>query len=115
MKYNSFFIPKASSQKNQIVELNDEDFGNFLETNREKVYKDIKIVVNKEFIIESNLISLSLANNFFKNLLSGKYQVSSEISISLPCGNIVLFEILLNFLLEGLLVVPEEMESGSWI
>lgn len=95
--------------------MNDDDFGDFLEYNRDKIVKDVKIIINKEFIIESSRVRLSIASIFFRNLLSSKFKETKEVEIYLPCGNIVLFEILLNYLLLGHLIVPYGMSHQSWI
>ena len=113
-KYESFYVAKYY-QKTSHIELNDDDFGDFLENNREKIIKDIKIVVNKEFVVESSKIRLSVASNYFKYLLSGRFSEANEVEISLPSGNIVLFEILLNYLLLDHLIVPYGMSYQSWI
>ena len=59
---------------------------------------------------------LRFKSKFFDNILSRKFKRSEEsvLNISIP-SNIVLFEILVNFMMYNYLVVPESMTCQSWI
>lgn len=97
------------------MELGDEDFADFLESNRSRTIKDTRIVVNGDFMIESSRVRLSMAAPYFRFLFSGKWREINAIEISLPIENIVLFEILVNYLLLDLLIVPSSMNHQNWI
>ena len=113
-KYESCYFSRYC-QKQTHVELSDEDFADFLESNRERTVKDTKIVVNRDFMVESSRIRLSMASPYFRFLLSGKWREVNQVEINLPVENIVLFEVLVNYLLLDLLVVPSSMSHRNWI
>lgn len=55
------------------------------------------------------------ARNFSETTFSSESKQNRSVNIWIPNGNVVLLEILLNFLLIGLLVVPEHMSYQSWL
>ena len=119
----------------------DGQFSDFLEKSREEVRKDVNLIVNRTYVIPSNKVCLALGSRFFRNLFSAKFRKYSplsdeleEVHITLPesslttlsrsksstnlkasnAPNIVLFEILLNYILVDKVVVPTHMSSYSW-
>lgn len=82
------------------------------------------IVINNEYVLPSNSLILSSGSKYFKNLFAGNFSDDSSsgksrenrtVKIWIPNGNVVLLEILLNFILVGMLVVPEHMSYQSWL
>lgn len=98
-----------------VIEMSDECFGEFLERNREFTYKDSTVIVNGLYYLKTNRAQLSCSCKYFANLLSGNYNEKNEIRIFLENKNIVILEILLNYLLLDHVVVPENMSYHNWM
>lgn len=67
------------SQIPVTIALADDQFSEFLEHNREKVRKDINLIINKTYIIPSNKAALSVGSEYFRNLTSIKYKQYSPL------------------------------------
>lgn len=79
----------------------------------------MEFVINQEYVLKSNSAVIIAGCKYFKNIFSSKYKESQQnsnkvIQLELPNRNVVLMEILLNFLLTGLIIVPENMSLQSW-
>lgn len=89
-----------------------------IQKNRECIKRNVTFVINNSFVLESNRNILSLNNKFFRSILNNYKENSKNqefINLSIPSNNIVLFEILLNSILFGILTVPTDMSYESWI
>lgn len=59
---------------------------------------------------------LSSSSQYFKFLFSGSYAPNQTISLPLPKNySVVVVNILLNFAMMGVTVVPEELTTESWM
>lgn len=102
---------------NFIVMISDDHYGEFLEKNRESTYKDCTIVFNHNYKLEACSAILRYKSSFFDNMMSKKFKSKNNeklYEVNTP-GNIVLLEILINFLMHNFLIVPESMTWKSWI
>ena len=101
---------------NFIATISDDHYSEFLEKNRENIYKDTTMIVNNFYKLDVCSPILRLKSKFFDNILCKKYKRSEEsvVDLAIP-SNIVLFEILVNFMMYNYLIVPESMTCQSWI
>ena len=65
---------KMKPFNNAIIQVSDDVYGEFLEKNRENVYKDCTVIVNGKFKIESCSIMLRAKSKFFDFLMSSKFK-----------------------------------------
>jgi hypothetical protein len=80
--------------------LNDDQFSNFLDQNREYTYKDAAIIINDVYLLKTNSMLLAVSSPYFKNAFSGRYlDGHKEIKLTLNSNNLVIFEIAINYLL----------------
>ncbi len=93
-------LSKKKNLMPTVIHLNDEQFGTFLDQNRNHTHKDSTLVVNEAYC---------------RNLFSGKFKGKASAHVKLPSANLVVFEMVTNYLLLDKLVVPLEMGVGSWI
>lgn len=96
--------------------ISDDHYEEFLERSRENAMKDCTLIVNNCYRLEANSAVLRFKSKFFNNLMSHKFRKEPDniYELNIP-GNIVLLEILINFLTYNYLVVPESMTWLSWI
>ena len=101
---------------NFIASVSDEHYGDFLEKNRESIHKDTTVIINNFYKLDICSPILRSKSNFFNNILSSKFKRTSNYTLHLDIpSNVVLFEILVNFMMYNYLVVPESMSWPSWI
>ena len=98
-----------------VVNLSDEQFSSFLDLNRGNTHIDCTLVINEEYCLPTNKALLTASSQYFRSVLSGKFQGGSSVHIKLPTANLVIFEMVVNYLLLDKLVVPVEMGVGSWV
>jgi hypothetical protein len=115
-----FLFPKKAMTSKlsipNITELSDALFSDFLEKTRQLTHPDLTLIINKTYILRSNSILLQCHSKFFRYLLAYESCLPSIriMHLSIPNGNIVGFEIVLNYLLIGMLVVPADMPLQAW-
>ena len=101
-----------------IMYLSDDKFWQFIQKNREALKKNVSLVINNQFILESNTHLLSMNSRFFRAIFSNFSKTANKqqelVKLTLPSNNIVLFEILVNFLIYGFVTVPQDMSFESW-
>ena len=56
-----------------IIQLGDDDFGEFLDHNRAHTFKDITLIINDNYCMQANRALLIMTSQYFKNLLSGNF------------------------------------------
>ena len=56
-----------------------------------------------------------MGSQYFRSLLANKFKGSNTVQVKLPSANLVVFEMITNYLLLDKLVVPIEMGVGSWM
>ena len=110
-----YTLSKKKKQLSPVIELPDEAFGEFLQRNRELTYKDSTIIVNGLYYLKTNRAQLSCSCKYFASMFSGKYKEKKEAKISLEHNNIVILQVLLNYLLLDHVVVPENMSYHNWM
>lgn len=57
-----------------IIQLNDDQFSNFLDQNREHTYKDAAIIINDAYLLKTNSALLAMNSQFFRHAFSGNYR-----------------------------------------
>ena len=67
------------------------------------------------YCLRSNRAQLSSNSKYFFNAFSGRFSEKNEVSVTLENNNIVLFEILLNYLLLDHIVIPKNMSYQNWM
>lgn len=93
----------------------DEHFGNFLDNNRSHTYKDSTLVINDTYCLPTNKTALAMSSQYFRCLFSGNYKGKNSVHVRLSNTNLVIFEMIVNYLLLDRLVVPSDMGIGSWM
>lgn len=67
-------------------------------------------------MLKTNSIALAINSSFFRNAFSGLYKDGpKEIKLNLNSNNLVILEIMLNYLLLDKVVVPVDMGIYSWM
>lgn len=96
--------------------LDDEEFEDFLEKQRNPRYSDLVVEVNQLFQIKTNSAELSIGCDFFSFLLGNRYQDNQEEKINMDINfNYVIFEIFLSYLQLDYVVIPLGMGCKEWI
>lgn len=77
----------------------------------------MEIVVNDRYVLRSNKMRLACSSTFFNNLISSQFRQQNDgvIKLNVPNNNVVLFQAILNFIMLGMLIVPQSMSYQSWI
>lgn len=89
--------------------LDDAQYEDFLENQRSATYNDVTLIINQEYFLPANRVQLGVNSKYFRNLMQANS--SSEIEIVLPDQtNIILFEIVLNYLRLDYVVIPQEAD-----
>ena len=116
-KAHQSLVRKANNSTVPVINLEDEEFSDFLERQRNPSFSNLSVVVNKECEIKVNGAQLALSSTYFANHLSGRYSdldAEGKLHVTIPHNNIIIFEIMLNYLLMDYVVVPNEMTYKDW-
>lgn len=98
-----------------VINLTDEQFGNFLDQNRNYHHKDATLIINDEYCLPTNKTMLAMSSQYFRHLFTKNFKGKNSAHVKLPNANLVVFEMITNYLMLDKLVVPTEMGVGSWI
>ena len=108
-------LSKKKSLMPAIISLPDDSFETFLDNNRDKTYKDATLIINQAYCLPTNKSALAMSSQYFRNLFSANFKGKSSFHVTLPTTNLVVFEMVINYLLLDKLVIPVDMGVGSWM
>lgn len=97
-----------------IVPLKHSEFGNFMEKRHEQWFTDAALLANGS-VIRVNKATLAMSSPYFRNLFSGSYQEGEEVRLYLPSNCSIVLNILINYLMMGVVVVTTDFTTQSWM
>ena len=72
-------------------------------------------MINDAYCLPTNKTALGMSSQYFRNIFAGEFKMGEEAHIKLASNNLVVFEMIVNYLLVDKLVVPLDMGIGSWM
>lgn len=97
-----------------IISLKHREFDSFVEKRRNQWFTDA-LLLNGSSEIPVNKAMLSINCPYFRNLFSGAYQEGKEVCLYLPKNFTIVLDILLNYLMMGVVIVPLDFTTQSWM
>ena len=97
-----------------MLSLDKDDFGAFLLRRRNQWFTDATLELNSNEI-RVNKMLLSSRSAFFRHLFSGNYAEEHHFSLDLPNHFSIVVDILLNYGMMGVVVVPVDFTAGAWM
>lgn len=97
-----------------VVVVEDYLFRDFMERKRnEEGYHDVVFLLKNQAQVRANRALLAIGSSYFHALLSGHY--AEQQTISVPFADSILFEVMLHYLADGLLVTSKEYGHEFWV